>query len=130
MAEKKPTAAERFEKLLDASKEDGSYYIEGAKVELSEQIYLAMESAGVTEAELARRIGASRAYINKVLQGSTNFTIESLVKIGRALGREFKFEFFEPKKRVAMPDQNGLTKTPPRPRRAKLGKIAGEKVVA
>ncbi len=93
MTEKKLTAAERFQKMIDASKANGSYYIDGAKVELSEQIYIAMEDSGVTEAELARRIGSSRAYINKVLQGATNFTIESLVKIGLALGREFRFEF-------------------------------------
>lgn len=93
MADKKLTAEERFSKLHEAAKRRDSYHIEAAKVELSEQIYLVMESAGVTEAELARRIGASRAYVNKALQGATNFTIESLVKIGRALEREFKFEF-------------------------------------
>jgi transcriptional regulator with XRE-family HTH domain len=99
MAEKKLTAAERFNKLHEAAQKRDSYYIEAAKVELSEQIYVAMEDNGVSEAELARRIGASRAYVNKVLQGSTNFTIESLVKIGRALSREFTFEF-------AVPDPN------------------------
>ena len=93
MSEKKPTVAEQFQTMLEEMKRHDSYHVEAAKVELSEQIYLAMESAGVTEADLARRISASRAYINKVLQGSTNFTIESLVKIGRALGQDFKFEF-------------------------------------
>ena len=98
MAEKKLTAAERFNKLHESAQKRDSYYVEAAKVELSEQIYVAMEDNGVSEAELARRIDASRAYVNKVLQGSTNFTIESLVKIGRA-GWEIKFEF-------AVPDSN------------------------
>jgi transcriptional regulator with XRE-family HTH domain len=35
----------------------------------------------------------SRAYINKVLQGSANLTIESLVKLSRALDCDFKFRF-------------------------------------
>jgi antitoxin component HigA of HigAB toxin-antitoxin module len=81
MAEKKLTAEERFNKLHEDAQKRASYHIEAAKVELSEQIYIAMEDNGVTEAELARRIGSSRAYVNKVLQGSTNFTIESFFNI-------------------------------------------------
>lgn len=97
MAEKKLSPAERFKEMLDALKEQDSFYVDGAKVELSEQIYVAMEEKGISEAELSRRLGVSRAYVNKILQGSANLTIESLVKIGRALGREFRFEFSEPK---------------------------------
>jgi transcriptional regulator with XRE-family HTH domain len=37
------------------------------------------------KAELARRLKTSRAYITKLLQGSANFTLESLVKVARAL---------------------------------------------
>jgi len=93
MANKKLSAAERFANLVNSQKQDGSLQIDEAKLELSEQIFNAMESEGVTEAELARRLGTSRAYINKVLQGATNFTIETLVKIGLALDCEFRFEF-------------------------------------
>jgi transcriptional regulator with XRE-family HTH domain len=64
-----------------------------AKLEISEQVFQIMENKGISEAELARRLKVSRAYVNKILQGSTNFTIESLVKIGIALKAGFKFEF-------------------------------------
>jgi hypothetical protein len=37
----------------------------------------------------------SRSYVNKILQGSTNFTIETPVKIGIAPEAEFRFEFVE-----------------------------------
>ena len=47
----------------------------------------------MTEAELARRLGTTRAYVNKILQGATNFTIESLIKIGGALDCELSLEF-------------------------------------
>ena len=123
MAEKKLSPAERFKEMLDALKEQDSFHVDGAKVELSEQIYVAMEEKGMSEAEFSRRLGVSRAYVNKILQGSANLTIESLVKIGRALGREFSFEFLAPKKPVAAMDQNGFAKATPRPRSAKLGKI-------
>lgn len=44
-----------------------------------------MEKLGVTQAELARRLGTSRAYVTKMLRGNANFTIESMVKIAHAL---------------------------------------------
>ncbi|MFV0387487.1 MAG: transcriptional regulator [Pyrinomonadaceae bacterium] len=87
------TAAERFAAMSERLKKDGSFQIEEAKVEISEQVFVLMEDKGISEAELARRLGTSRAYVNKVLQGSTNFTIESLVKIGLALDCELKLEF-------------------------------------
>jgi len=95
MSSKKLTAAERFANLVKKQRQDGSLQIDEAKLELSEQIFQAMENKGISEAELSRRLNVSRAYINKVLQGDTNFTIETLVKIGIALECEFKFEFVE-----------------------------------
>ena len=76
---------ERFADLFREMERSDVYHIEGAKVEIAEQIYLAMKRQGVSNAELARRLGKSRAYITKVLQGSTNFTIESLTTIAHVL---------------------------------------------
>lgn len=98
MENKKLTAAERFAAMGERLRKDGRLQIDAAKVELSEQVFQAMQDKGITEAELARRLGTSRAYVNKVLQGSTNFTIESLVKIGVALNCELKLEFTEARK--------------------------------
>jgi len=95
MSSKKLTAAERFANLVKKQKQDGSLQIDEAKLELSEQIFQAMKNKGISEAELSRRLDVSRAYVNKVLQGDTNFTIETLVKIGLALECEFKFKFVE-----------------------------------
>jgi transcriptional regulator with XRE-family HTH domain len=52
-----------------------------------------MEQQHVTRAELARRINSSRAYVTKVLQGNTNFTLESLVRIARALSFNVELTF-------------------------------------
>jgi transcriptional regulator with XRE-family HTH domain len=93
MSNKKLSAAEWFAEFTKKLEQDGRLQIDAAKLELSEQIFKAMEANQVSEAELSRRLGVSRAYVNKILQGDTNFTIETLVKIGIALGAEFKFEF-------------------------------------
>lgn len=99
MNNKKMTAAERFAAMGKELRKDGRLQIDAAKVEISEQIFQIMEEKDVTEAELARRLETSRAYVNKVLQGSTNFTVESLVKIGIALECELKLELVESKKK-------------------------------
>jgi|GEM_PF-2664071 len=106
---KKLTSAERFANLTEKLKKNGRLQIDAAKLELSEQVFQAMENKGMSEAELARRLKVSRAYVNKILQGSTNFTIETLVKIGIALKAEFKFEFVSESDLVeSMPEANVL----------------------
>lgn len=82
------TVTERFADLFRKMEQTDAYHIDAMKVEISEQIYLAMERQGVSEAELARRLCKSRAYVTKALQGNTNFTIPSLIKIARALNRK------------------------------------------
>jgi transcriptional regulator with XRE-family HTH domain len=97
MSDTKLKGAERFKAMLDRAKKSDRYWVDGAKIELSEQIFVAMQEVGMSEAELSRKLGVSRAYVNKILKGAANLTIESLVKVGRSLGREFKFEFASPK---------------------------------
>src|SRR5881296_213097 len=90
-AAKSAAVAERFASLFDRLERSESSEIDAAKLEISEQIYLAMERQGVSKADLARRLGKSRAYVTKVLQGRTNFTLESIVRITRALNCKLDF---------------------------------------
>lgn len=92
------TVTERFANLFREMEQTDAYHIDGAKVEISEQIYLAMKRQGVSEAELAGRLGKSRVYITKVLQGNVHFTVESLVKIARVLNHKFKFQMLPERK--------------------------------
>jgi transcriptional regulator with XRE-family HTH domain len=86
------TVSERFADQLRAAELTDAYQIDRLKVEISERIYHAMNQQDVTNAELARRLGKSRAYVTKLLRGTTNFTLESLVRIGRALACEVELE--------------------------------------
>jgi transcriptional regulator with XRE-family HTH domain len=75
-----------FSALFERLENSEGYELDALKVELCEQIYVIMEQEEITKAELARRLQTSRAYITKLLQGSANLTLESLVKVARALG--------------------------------------------
>lgn len=81
-------AAALFAKLRNTS----AYQVEGLKVELAEQLYQAMQEQNISNAELARRLNTSRAYITKILQGDVNFTLETLGGIAHALNCEFRVE--------------------------------------
>lgn len=53
---------------------------------VTEDILVAMEDQGVSKAELAQRLGKSKARISQLLGGSTNMTIGTLADIAFALG--------------------------------------------
>jgi plasmid maintenance system antidote protein VapI len=59
--------------------------IERAKISVAETIFCAMRQREVSKAELARRMGKSRAHVTQILRGDANFTLDSLVRISTAL---------------------------------------------
>jgi transcriptional regulator with XRE-family HTH domain len=85
------SSAEKLAAMLGELEASDTYHIESVKLEITEQIYLTMQEFDIGNAELARRLGKSRQYVTKILQGTANFTIESLVKIARALNCNLDF---------------------------------------
>lgn len=79
------------------------FHVAGVKIEIAEQISRMMEKRNITQSDLARKLGKNRAYISKILKGTTNFTIETLVLIGRKLEAEWDFQLTDvekPERRV------------------------------
>ncbi len=103
--QRKVTVADRFARMLSKSEKLGALQSERVKVEAAERIYLEMERQGINNAELARRLKKSRAYITKVLEGNENFTIETLCQIAKALGCRL-----EPPKFVPISEQKSGVK--------------------
>jgi transcriptional regulator with XRE-family HTH domain len=60
------------------------------KLAVAEELWTALERAGISQAELARRSGTSPQYITKVFKGTTNFTLESMVALFHHIGHEFE----------------------------------------
>jgi transcriptional regulator with XRE-family HTH domain len=67
------------------------FAIEGAITEASELVARLMAEAGITKAELARRLGKSRAYVTQLL-GGTNMTVRTLAEVAFELGAEMKLD--------------------------------------
>ena len=81
MSKQNTNPLDRFRGTLD-------YELANAEMDFTDTLETLMQRRGVNNSELARRIETSPAYITKILRGSTNFTLETMVKLVRALDGE------------------------------------------
>ncbi len=77
------------------------YEEEKQKLNLGYQIFLAREKAGMTQGDLAGKIGTRQSNISRLEQGNYNFTVEMLEKIAHALNFKIRMEFVSGKLRKA-----------------------------
>jgi len=77
---------ERYRKGLEKARSSVDYWVDGPITEFAEDIWRLMEEQKVSRAELARRLGTSRAYVTKLLGGNANFTLQTMTKVAMALG--------------------------------------------
>ena len=80
------SSLERFRQFVREAESSVDYWVDGPIVEFSEDIWRLMEEQKVSRAELARRLGTSRAYVTKLLGGNANFTLHTMTKVAMALG--------------------------------------------
>ncbi|MEG5746603.1 helix-turn-helix transcriptional regulator [Enterobacter asburiae] len=60
----------------------------------TEDILLAMQDAGVTKGELARKLGKSPSHVSQLLDGTRNMTLKTLSDISYALCAEARVNIF------------------------------------
>lgn len=77
---------ERYRHFLQEARKSVDFWVDGPITEFAEDIWRLMEEQKVSRAELARRLGTSRAYITKLLGGNANFTLHTMTKVAMALG--------------------------------------------
>jgi|SRR6185295_2666342 len=77
-----------FSELFQQAEQHEDYWVAGAIVEFTESLVQEMERQGITRTELARRLGATPAYVTKILRGKVNFTLATMVRLARALGSD------------------------------------------
>jgi len=76
---------ERYRQFFARAEASPDYWHAAAVHEFTIDLLRLMEEKKVSRAELARRIGSSRAYITKLLGGNANFTLMTMVKLAMAL---------------------------------------------
>jgi plasmid maintenance system antidote protein VapI len=75
-----------FSKALDSMEAE----VETAKLRFTEELLALMEHKKVSRVRLAKLIGVKPARITALLDGSNNFTLETMVRLCRALGAKYE----------------------------------------
>ena len=68
------------------------------KLMIVEELLTLMAEKGISRGELAKRMEVQPSRITAMMTGSNNFTIETLVRAGRAVGAELAVHFVPMKK--------------------------------
>jgi ribosome-binding protein aMBF1 (putative translation factor) len=84
-----------FSELFQQAEQHEDYWVAGAIIELTEGVVREMERQSISRTELARRLGATPAYVTKILRGKVNFTLATMVRLARALDAELHVQLNE-----------------------------------
>jgi transcriptional regulator with XRE-family HTH domain len=82
--------AQAFKELFASARKRFAYFLEGAIIGFTEDVVARMDELKMSKSDLAKKLNCNPAYVTKVLRGSTNFTLASMVKIGLALDSELE----------------------------------------
>lgn len=82
-----------FNELTESLESDPEYIAESISIDLAMKINKKMEEQGVSQSELAKRLGVSKAYVSQILQGQNNMTVLTVCKLGSALNITPKIYF-------------------------------------
>lgn len=74
-----------FKDMLDEFKDDFDFRLETLILDLTDDICRKMEQKNITRADLARKLDISPAAVTKILNGNSNFTLKTILKIAMAL---------------------------------------------
>ncbi|MDO8616835.1 MAG: helix-turn-helix transcriptional regulator [Dehalococcoidia bacterium] len=70
-----------LEHLTKDFRHDPDYIAELLALEINEQIVDRMEARAIRRSDVARRMDVSRAYVTRLLSGSTNLTLKTLASV-------------------------------------------------
>lgn len=88
-------ATKTFADLFREARQRLAYYVEGAILDFTEQVVARMGTANVSKSEFAKQLGVKPSYVTKLLSGSNNYTLETMVKVATALNSEVRI-FLQP----------------------------------
>jgi transcriptional regulator with XRE-family HTH domain len=83
----------RYRTLIERIESSPEYGVDVAMLQFTDELNRSMVAQGISRAELARRIGASPAYVTKIMRGDANLTLASMVKLAGAVGQWIRVRF-------------------------------------
>jgi ribosome-binding protein aMBF1 (putative translation factor) len=81
---------EEIEVAREHARKKKKHHTKQASMEFTHGMVASMRRLGISRSELARMTGVKPAYVSKLLRGTTNFTLATMVKIANALSCELR----------------------------------------
>jgi transcriptional regulator with XRE-family HTH domain len=78
--------------LVDSAVGGHTFKVESAILKFTELLSLRMKERGITTSALAEKINVKPPYVSKILRGTSNFTLDSIIKIASAVEADFVFD--------------------------------------
>lgn len=86
-----------FKAMFEEAKKSDTFQVETAILKLTEDIYKFMKLKNINKTQLAENLGKSNSFVTKILNGTNNFTLSTIIKLSLALDVDFEFSFKENK---------------------------------
>lgn len=77
---------EKYRKLIRRARKSVEYWTQVSIRDFVRGLDARMDALDMNRAQLAEKIGASPAYVTKVMRGDVNFTLETMNKLAMATG--------------------------------------------
>ena len=77
---------QKYSDFLAAAEQSNDYWVETAISDFTKEICRIMVEKNISRTLLAERLGATPAYVTKVLRGNVNFTLSTMTKLARGIG--------------------------------------------
>ncbi len=75
---------------IEKFRNDVDYITEATILDFTEMVVEKMQKTGISRAELAHKLGVSRPFVTKLLNGNPNMTIKTMASIAHALKCEMR----------------------------------------
>lgn len=82
-----------FKKKLDSIKNEFDFRLESLILDITEKISMKMKKKGMNRVKLARTLNVTPPAVTKILNGTSNFTLKTLLSIADALDFNLKIDF-------------------------------------
>ena len=93
-----------FVDTLKSFEGDREFRLESIILNLTEKICERMKQKEITRAKLAELLGVSPPAVTKILNGSSNFTLKTLMALADVLELDLDVDFVERKKEMHVPE--------------------------
>ena len=94
----------RYSEILAEAARSVDYWQDVAQTDFAREMHCRMKERGISAAELARRMGTSKAYVSQLLDGG-NFTLLTMVKVAMALGAVVRVQLEGQEERARLTDE-------------------------